>query len=75
MGDRANLTVLEHAVISDLGKLANDFSDIIGDGPTSKADFLEAVIHIHALQRMVMSNAAARAYPLLYRRLGEVIDG
>ena len=48
--------------------------DLIGDGPTSAADWAEILPHLHALQQAVMAQAAARTHPGRYRKLGETID-
>jgi hypothetical protein len=48
--------------------------NIIFNGITS-ADYHEAIHAIHVLQNMVMSQAAARAYPERFRLLGEVGRG
>ena len=45
--------------------------DVIGNGPTRAADVGEFVRHIHAIQHMIMAQAAARAYPAEFRLLGE----
>lgn len=37
-----------------------------------RADMPELAMHIHDLQRMVMSQAACRAFPHKYRLLGEM---
>jgi hypothetical protein len=42
-------------------------------GLTREADLHELVVHIHAIQHAFMSNAAARAYPTEYRRLGSTL--
>jgi hypothetical protein len=46
---------------------------VIGSGDTRTADINEFVLHIHAIQRMIMAQSAARQYPDLYRRLGETV--
>lgn len=65
------LTDLELEVIADCAQLANKVKTIIGPKIEGEADFREAITFIHGLQRMVMANAAARAYPSRLRRLGE----
>jgi hypothetical protein len=45
----------------------------VGDGPTRAADLAELTAAIHVIQRAVMAQAAARAYPGQYRPLGEAI--
>lgn len=67
------LTPQEHKAIDDAGKLWNDLSAIVGNGVTRQADLGEFYLSIHAIQRGVMKQAAARAYPDRYRLLGEVI--
>ena len=44
--------------------------DVIGDGRSRAGDVNEFVDAIHDIQRMIMSQAAARAYPDRYRLLG-----
>lgn len=41
-------------------------------GPDAENDAREVGFLIHCLQNMVMSQAAARAYPIYYRTYGEV---
>lgn len=65
------LTDEEHEALRLSGELANLLHRIIGDGPASATDWNEAAIHVHSVQHMVMRQAAARAYPELYRLLGE----
>jgi hypothetical protein len=68
------LTEDEHLAMELSGKLAHTMRKIIGEGPMSWFDWIEAADKIHQLQRMVMAQASARAYPKLYRLLGETID-
>ena len=74
MGDSQERTDLltsdEHAAIALAGQLATLLSMIIGDGTAREGDMQEAVHHIHALQAMILAQAAARAYPSRYRLLG-----
>jgi hypothetical protein len=44
--------------------------DVIGDGVNRSQDLAEAAAHIHGVQNMILAQAAARAYPNLYRQLG-----
>ena len=67
------LTVEERQLIDDLGQVWNKMCDVVGRGPSRDGDLQEAVLHLHALQHTVMSNAAARAYPREFRLLGEVL--
>jgi hypothetical protein len=66
----APLTEAEHAAIRKAAELWNALCSAIPDGPTRAADLGELVAHVHAIQHAVMANAAARAYPDLYRPLG-----
>lgn len=65
------LTPLEQKVIEDLGNIWNDLCDIVGTELTRDSDLMEAIAHVHALQRTVMAQAAGRAYPSRFRLLGE----
>jgi hypothetical protein len=67
------LTEQEHAVLSTLADAWNLFQKILADGDTRSEDQVEFMIHLHVCQRMVMGQAAARAYPHRYRLLGDVI--
>jgi hypothetical protein len=64
------LTTDEHSAIDLAAQLAGLLQKIIGDGPNRANDIAEAELYIHGLQNMIMSQAAARAYPDLYRQLG-----
>jgi hypothetical protein len=67
------LTDAEHNAMDLIAQAGRAVGAVIGDGGApAAADFREAVTHIHALQQMVMSQAAARAYPDRYRLLGDV---
>jgi hypothetical protein len=65
------LTDLEHEAMRKSGELAQLLRQIIGDGPHAYNDWVEASIHIHAIQNMILSQAAARAYPDTFRLLGQ----
>ena len=70
------LTASELAALRLTADLVNLLAlDIVGDGPTQRADIAELVVHIHAIQHMVMAQAAARAYPGEFRLLGMDIRG
>ena len=43
---------------------------VVGRDRTRDADLAELIVHIHAIQQAVMSNAASRAYPGQCRALG-----
>ena len=62
------MTQVEKKIVGDLGDLMGDIRSIMGtDVP---ADVREATNHIHALQNMVLSQAARRKYPNDFRMLG-----
>jgi hypothetical protein len=67
------LTAEELKTMDLLVEVANRFSRIVGEGRSRHADLTEAVFHIHGLQRMVMAQATARAFPDTYRLLGETL--
>lgn len=64
------LTDKELEAIEVSCKLAHLLKEIIGDGPQESGDNAERIMHIHAIQHMIMSQAAARAYPHRFRLLG-----
>lgn len=71
-----NLTEAEHEAVRQAGLLYMLITGaVIGTGPTRDDDVAELKILIHGIQRMVLAQAAAREYPLLYRLLGEVLPG
>jgi hypothetical protein len=61
----------EHAAVRQAGDLWATLCRVVGDGPTRDADLAELVVHVHAIQHAVMSQATARSYPEAYRLLGE----
>lgn len=65
------LTDAEQQVIRQAGDLWNAICAAVPEGPARANDLGELVGHIHAIQHAFMANAAARAYPHLYRVLGE----
>lgn len=67
------LTEREQAAVTKLGELWGDLCAIVEDGPTRDPDLAELIVHVHALQHAVMAQAAARAYPETYRRLGSTL--
>ena len=69
------LTSVEQEIIQDLGDIWSKICQAVGDGTTRRDDLREIVTHIHALQYLIMSQAAARAYPQTYRLLGETTRG
>jgi hypothetical protein len=68
------LTPLELQTLRGLGSIANAFSKIVGQGPTRESDISEVFFHIHALQRMLMSQSAARAHPDELRLMGQLVS-
>jgi uncharacterized protein YihD (DUF1040 family) len=65
------LTDLEKVLCDNLGLIWQQFVEVINQNGGYDFDLNEIVHHIHILQRYVMSNAAARAYPGLFRGLGQ----
>ena len=70
----ALLYLAEHELLEVLADAYNRFQQIVGGAPSAQGDLEEITAHIHGLQRMVLSQAAARAYPDKYRKLGGVVD-
>ena len=64
------LTDDEHEAMRLSGELANVLRRVVGDGPCAEGDWNEMAGSIHDLQARVMGQAAARAYPDLFRPLG-----
>lgn len=65
------MTPAEHRAMDLTVELVNLIChDIIGHGPTRTGDINELVGDIHAVQRTILKQAAARAYPDRYRLLG-----
>lgn len=68
------LTREELSALDLTAQLMGKFNKIVGKGRNRSADLGEVVIHIHALQNMIMSQAAARAYPERFRLMGETVE-
>lgn len=68
------LTDLERRALDLTGELAGLFGEIVGPERSRGGDLAEIVAAIHVLQRYLMSQAAARAYPGQYRALGQIIE-
>lgn len=65
------MTAAEHRAMDLTAELVNVLvQEVIGDGPGRTGDVNEVVHHVHSLQRLIMSQAAGRAYPHRYRLLG-----
>ena len=69
--DTPILSDTEFEAMQKSGELAVLVREVIGNGPHNYNDWLEATIHIHAIQNMILSQAAARAYPDQFRLLGQ----
>lgn len=68
------LTGAEQTAIDDAGRLATFIeNEIISDGATRADDIRELEFYVHGIQHMIMAQAAARAYPGTYRKLGEAL--
>lgn len=65
------LTDDEHRLMDLTGELWKVLCEVVGDAPARSADLAEAAAHVHAIQNMVLAQAAARAYPDNYRLLGQ----
>lgn len=68
------LNEAELEAVQTIGKFAGQMRRLIGDGPQAEADWAEAADKIHQLQTMILAQAAARAYPELFRPLGGVLN-
>lgn len=68
------LTEVEHEALRVSGHLWHLLNLVVGDGRTRNADLDELIVPIHFIQRYVMANAAARAYPGECRLLGGSIS-
>ncbi len=67
------LTDCEKELIARLGQIYTDaVQQVIDHGPTRNADITELSGKIHDIQHMIMSQAAGRLYPELYRTLGNL---
>lgn len=64
------LTPDELEAVNLTADLANLMRRIIGEGPTADHDWSETAAQIHVLQSRIMGQAAARAYPDLFRLMG-----
>ncbi len=61
------LTEEEHRLVQQLGSAASKFCTMFKH-PFDQEEFVQ---HIHACQNAVLAQAAARAFPSLYRRLDQ----
>lgn len=66
------LTPAEKSVLDTIARVWGQISTyVIDDGPSRDNDLLELGVHFHAIQNMILAQAAARAYPDRFRLLGE----
>lgn len=71
MFEQPLMTPEEHHAVELSAGLWNYISEhVVADGPTRDADLREIMAHVHGVQRAIMGQAAARAYPDQYRLLG-----
>ena len=69
------LTDDERHLIQTLSVVYTTFERVTGYSPVTRDDDLREVrLHIHALQRMAMAQAAARAFPEEARSLGGTVQ-
>lgn len=65
------LTDAERDAVRMAGELYTHIAEhVTGDGPAWDADLAELAAAVHVIQRAVMAQAAARAYPGEFRLLG-----
>jgi transcriptional regulator with XRE-family HTH domain len=70
----ALLTPAEHAAVRDAGQLYTRIAaHVIADGPARDDDLAELRAQVHVIQRMVLAQAAARAFPAEFRLLGSLV--
>ena len=68
------LTPAEHTAVRDAGLLYTFIAaHVIADGPAREDDLAELRAQIHVIQRMVLAQAAARAFPKEFRLLGRLV--
>ena len=66
------LTDEEHKCMALLSDVHALLLSICGNRDTRHGDMREIVSYVHQLQRVVLAQAGARAYPDRYRALGEI---
>lgn len=65
------LTADEHEAVRMAGRLYAFIAErVVADGPTRDDDLTELRAAVHVIQRAVLANAAARAFPTEVRKLG-----
>jgi hypothetical protein len=69
------LTDDERKAVRLAGELYTFVADrVCGNGPTRDDDLAELRACVHHVQRLMMAQAAARAYPGELRLMGEIVD-
>ena len=75
MNSPGPLTDDEHTAVRLAGELSAFITKrVIAGGPAQEQDVAELEAAVHVIQRMVLSQAAARFYPDTYRLLGTTIE-
>lgn len=69
------LTTAELEAVDKISEAYRAVSFLMGTEASRAGDVAELVFHIHALQNMVLAQAAARAYPRRFRLLGKLLGG
>lgn len=70
------LTKAEREAVRQAGQLYTLIAEhIVTDGPTRDDDLAEVRAAVHVVQRAVLAQAAARAYPAEFRLLGRTLPG
>jgi hypothetical protein len=64
------LTEAEFDTLDTVTLLVSQLNDIVGEGTNRAGDLTELSQHVHAIQALIMSQAAARAFPDKFRLLG-----
>lgn len=64
------LTVEEHRAMDLMAQLWDTVCELVPAGSARDTDLGELAVHVHAAQRTILAQAAARAYPERYRLLG-----
>lgn len=67
------LSKTERQALEVSGALASLLAKVVDHGETRPEDLNELLGHIHCIQHAIMAQAAARAYPQDYRRLGATL--
>jgi hypothetical protein len=65
------LTPLELRALDQIGEVGSTLFAVVREAGGFDPDMAEVADKVHQLQALVMSNAAARAYPDRFRLLGQ----